>query len=168
MRHYSSKSWRSTTRTGSHIGRRERLVESISCFERLDDTIGASDARNNLGILLMRVGDLAAARTALETSLADLRREGDTRGEAWALKELGEVLGLQGNYEDAAANLEQATAIFRESGEIRGIATALTSAAQIQFARTYGLSFLANARRRSGSDLSLVEGELDAGNGYSK
>ena len=94
---------------------------------------GESDvlrARANLGRVLMRQGNLPAARQVLESSIRkmELREKNgqpDASGKAFALDYLGEVLWRSGHPELAADPLNKALTLHRATRDRRGEALAL-------------------------------------------
>jgi tetratricopeptide (TPR) repeat protein len=94
-------------------------------FEAAGDRGNAARALNNIAVVNMEQGDMAAARKNYEASLATVQKIGDKRLEGMALNNLAGVLQFQADLSGSRRMLEQAMAVFREIGDTRGVAGAL-------------------------------------------
>jgi hypothetical protein len=92
---------------------------------------GVAIILGNLGGLVHRQGDRAAARSLLEESLALWREIGHRYLQCFPLMHLGHVACHEGNQEEATALLREALAISREVGEKRVIVECLERLAEV-------------------------------------
>jgi serine/threonine protein kinase/tetratricopeptide (TPR) repeat protein len=69
------------------------------------------------GLLLWRVGNLAASLEASAEAIAIFRRLGNKGHEAYALNALGVCLASNGSYEDAIASMRASIILDREAGD---------------------------------------------------
>jgi tetratricopeptide (TPR) repeat protein len=103
------------------------LTESLSLAEHLGDTRVMADARHNLGMLLYKRGDKAAARLHHEEALRLTRADGDVYGIRWSLEDLADLAADEGDTEHASKLYEEALCLARQAGDHHGIASILRS-----------------------------------------
>ena len=89
-------------------------------------SLGIATSLNNLGEVMLELGDRPAARALLEESLAIKRALGDRRGIAISLGNLGTLARLQGDYAAAQTLYEESLALRQELGDRLGIAIMLS------------------------------------------
>lgn len=85
-------------------------------FEQAGDRDGIATARNDLGIVLRKQGDLTGARATLEEARTEFREIGDENGLGGALTNLGEVCRAEGDLPKAEGLYREALEIFRKLG----------------------------------------------------
>jgi len=95
----------------------ERLGESLSVFEELDDRPGRAKALSGLGVALHDTGRWREAIDAFEQSLALLAQLDDRGGRARTMHELAVVYRLQGHFARAIELLEASRDLFGQLGD---------------------------------------------------
>lgn len=99
-------------------------TQALARAHRLGDQGLISLTQGDLGRVLFRQGDPAAAQKAFEASAAAARAAGDIWGLAEANNSLGDVARSLGDYARAAAFYEEAIAYFIEMGIVADVAAA--------------------------------------------
>jgi predicted ATPase/DNA-binding XRE family transcriptional regulator len=94
-------------------------------------TAALAGALNGAGVLALRQGDYAAARSLLEESLAIRRGLGDRREIANSLGNLGLVAKAQGDHVLSRSLHEESLAMRRALGDRRGIALSLHNLGEV-------------------------------------
>jgi predicted ATPase/class 3 adenylate cyclase len=98
------------------LGELSDLEEALALFRELDDRFGVARALQNLAVLAIRQGDLAAARTHINETLR-LRREMHRNGRIHApLYYLGLVELLDGNTSAAHDAFDELLVVSRQMG----------------------------------------------------
>ena len=85
-------------------------------YEQAGDRDGTATARNDLGIVQQKQGDLAGAGATLEEARTEFREIGDENGLGGALTNLGEVYRAEGDLAKAEGLYREALEIFRKLG----------------------------------------------------
>ena len=85
-------------------------------YEQAGDRDGTATARNDLGIVQQKQGDLAGARATLEEARTEFHEIGDENGLGGALTNLGEVYRAEGDLAKAEGLYREALEIFRKLG----------------------------------------------------
>ncbi len=147
---------------------RQWLESLLALAATAGDDVRAHGLRA-IGILAMRQGEVAVARSYLDQALALARECGDRHGEAEALEKLGGVALMGGEVELASSVYQEALGIFRELGEARAEATTLARMGNIAIAsrdheraRTLLMQSLA-IRRELGNVLGIAEALFQLG-----
>ena len=94
----------------------EAYLAARQIYEQAGDRDGTAIALNDLGIVLQKQGDLAAARANLEEASTDFREIGDENGLGGTLTNLGEVYRAEGDFAKAEGLYREALEIFRKLG----------------------------------------------------
>lgn len=105
---------------------RQQISHFLELFGEAAPATSRADARQALGELAFRQGDLVDARQALEEALALRQQVGDLLGTAIALRSLGRLAIDEGRHAEAQALLEADLEIEREEGHREGLPWALT------------------------------------------
>jgi non-specific serine/threonine protein kinase len=118
--------------TAAAIEPRESLVhyeEAARLWREAGDDGGLAGTLNNLGLLTIRLGDVATATRLFEEALATNRRVGNRHWEATNLVNLGMVSWERRDPADAHRRFEEALALARTLGDETTIAAALDNLA---------------------------------------
>jgi class 3 adenylate cyclase/tetratricopeptide (TPR) repeat protein len=105
----------------------ELTGRAVELLERTADRRALADARAQLGIMLLNVGQMAASRRELEAALALFEDLDDLRGQGRALEMLGMNVQLSGDLARADAILDRALPLLRANGDRRAEINALAS-----------------------------------------
>lgn len=103
----------------THYGRR-----ALTIHETLNDRISLARSENNLGLLLVRVGEADSARTHLERSLRLFEETGAETGKSDVLLSLSELEFTQSNFGAAAALAQEAMTLATKEAAAGRIADA--------------------------------------------
>jgi len=106
-------------------------LESVTLFERFDDTMGRARALNLRATVARYQGDHGRAASLYEESLTLFRVLGHRQATAVALNNLGAMAVDQGDYTRAATLNEESLAIKRALGDTRGIARSLLNLGEV-------------------------------------
>jgi len=106
-------------------------LESVTLFERFDDTLGRARALNLRATVTRYQGDQTGATALYEESVALFRALGHGQATAVALNNLGAMAVDQGDYARAATLNEESLAIKRALGDTRGIARSLLNLGEV-------------------------------------
>lgn len=109
---------------------REYLERALDIYEKEEDRIEESWARNNLGRVYFDIGNQEQARRYYEQALSICQEEEDGPGEVVALNNLGHVYRALGQKEQEQKYYEQALSISREIKDRGGEAAALDNLGQ--------------------------------------
>jgi len=158
---------------------RRVFEEAMGIYERAGDRGSVARALGHIADVLMRQGDVAAARARYEEALAIFRQIGDRRGTAATLSAIAWLLyGQEGDLAGAEQRHEEALAIFQEIGDRENTAVALRNlggvlwrrgdadAARARFSDALALFRQLNNRQgesaalRSLGWLALIRGQL--------
>jgi ATP/maltotriose-dependent transcriptional regulator MalT len=103
----------------------ERLEQSLSLYEELDDRRGVAGVKDVLGGVARERGDYERARTLHEEGLVLWRELEDEHGMAESLYYLGLVAWLNGETGRAEESSARALAMTRASGDTAGVLSSL-------------------------------------------
>jgi predicted ATPase/Tfp pilus assembly protein PilF len=112
---------------------REYFARALEAFEQQGDTIGAANARNNLGLIeyLDARGDKAAARVHLHETLRLRWELGDARGVAEAFVNLGALSQQRNDLDEAERYYREALGIELRLNHLFGVGRALCNLGEI-------------------------------------
>ncbi|WP_436515633.1 ATP-binding protein [Ekhidna sp. To15] len=103
--------------------------ESLVLLEDLQDTLGISRLKNNLGIAYKNLNDIKTARKFYQESIALKQLLGDVRGVAYGLNNVGELFQKEGNYIEALDYFTRANHIVDSLDDNRGRSITLSNIA---------------------------------------
>jgi predicted ATPase len=106
-------------------------LESVTLFERFDDTLGRARALNLRATVTRYQGDQTGATALYEESLALFRALGHGRATTVALSNLGHVAHDQGDEDQAGALYRESLTLYRGVGEKLGVASCLEGVALV-------------------------------------
>ncbi|EFC83388.1 toll/interleukin-1 receptor domain-containing protein [Parafrankia sp. EUN1f] len=92
------------------------LLAALDQYQQLDDRLGAAEARNHLGRLARRAGDVASARQEFVQALVLAQRVGSTLEEARAWWGIGDCQADVGENGGASYSLERADRLLARIG----------------------------------------------------
>jgi tetratricopeptide (TPR) repeat protein len=95
---------------------RQLCGRAITLYERIGDIRGASDAYEQLGLILLAEGEIAAATSRLNQSLTIRRQLGNQHGEASSLRHLAVAYLKAGRVIDAARILCKSFILYGKLG----------------------------------------------------
>ena len=127
---------------------RELFDEHLALTEQRGDARGATLARNNLAILLLRQGLADDAIPFFEQTVTALRETGDRSGVAMGLANIGNAECARRNYAAARERYAESLQLFREAHDEVNVAWALSHLGDV--ARDEGDATQAKARYREG------------------
>lgn len=104
-------------------------LEALLLLEDLQDTLGISKLKNNLGIAYKNLNDLNAARRFYQESIAIKELLGDERGVAYGLNNVGELYQKEEDFEAALVYFERSNKILDSLGDDRGRSVTLSNLA---------------------------------------
>ncbi len=103
--------------------------ESLILLENIQDTLGISRLKNNLGIAYKNLDDLKTARKFYQESIALKEILGDVRGVAYGLNNVGEIFQKEGKYDQALDYFTRANQIVDSLDDNRGRSITLSNIA---------------------------------------
>ena len=118
--------------SGDYTTARQRYQESAGLFETLGEVRGVATAQLNLGIALINLDQLTAARESLVAARDRFVKIGDDRERAHCLQRLGFIEELEGRPGAALALTHQALDINRNLGNRLGLADAIHCTADLE------------------------------------
>ena len=102
----------------------ETLYEAEQRINQSPPSVDLPAVENDLGVLLMRAGDLSRAEQRFQSALKRLTEMGVERMRSHLLLSLGELRHMQGQYGEALDLAEQAIELAQRLNEGRALATA--------------------------------------------
>src|SRR5262249_4604233 len=132
-------------------------VEALPILERVGTAAERALCLNNLGVLALFRGDLAAAEAYHRQALAQRQEGGDVRGQASSLNNLGQVARFAGDLPSARTCMEQGMALRQQLGDPWGVAGSQVNLAVVHTR----LGGHATARRHLGEALAGFRGVGD-------
>jgi len=121
---------KATLELGDPLAARPLLEESAALF-RVGDRQHLTMPLNTLGLVALRQGDYAAARTYFEEALSVARETGDKKFSADALAQLGTVALHVGDYRQSTALYQQSLALIWTLGYRENIVEDLVGLAAV-------------------------------------
>jgi len=163
-------------RQGDYLGAKKKYEESLVLYRESGNKLSIGAEHDNLGDILLFLGELNAAQKSYADSLATYRDIGDQNGVALAKIGLGDVYFAMGKlaqakemYADAEAICRQLGSLNREAIAIAGIGRVLRLEGDLEGARkkeTEAITMLENVGNRSEAErvrMELAELFLDGG-----
>ena len=110
---------------------RPHCVQALADFEALGQEEDSADARCQLGVIELYLGNLDAAADLLEKGVATLRALGNQGRLAFSLVCLGALEQIKGSYDAAADWYRQSLELGRASQDANYVATALLNLGEV-------------------------------------
>jgi eukaryotic-like serine/threonine-protein kinase len=120
-------------RQGDYLGARKQYEESLAIYRESDNKVSLGAEYDNLGDILLYLGDTKLAQSSYREALATYREIGDQNGVALAKIGLGDVSVLLGKLGDAKDMYREAYEICRQLGSRNRLALALAGLGRVQF-----------------------------------
>ena len=137
-------------------------LPSVALWRELENPFELANALNNLGVVLVEIGEYLAARQAFEETQETFQSLGYQRGVALAMHNLGETAYKMGEYANARELLRESLRIRRHLGLPRGYPYSFELIAQVNAGEGHyeqAVQLLAASdtlRNRIGAPLELV------------
>ena len=137
-------------------------LPSVALWRELENPFELANALNNLGVVLVEIGEYLAARQAFEETQETFQSLGYQRGVALAMHNLGETAYKMGEYANARELLRESLRIRRHLGLPRGYPYSFELIAQVNASEGHyeqAVQLLAASdtlRNRIGAPLELV------------
>ena len=105
----------------SEIGRHDQALgyahRALAIYSTLQDRVSIANTENNLGLAMMRMGDLGSAEVQFRASLSHYRDSGVARGLSHVVLSLAELELNRGHHGDADRLVREAMVTATENGE---------------------------------------------------
>jgi len=118
-------------RQGDYLGAKRKYEESLAIYRETGNKLSTGAEYDNLGDILLYLGELAAAQKSYGEALTTYRDIGDQNGVALAKIGLGDVFFAMGKHAEAKEMYADAAEICRQLGSLNREAVALAGTGRV-------------------------------------